>query len=125
LPELEFIRDGLGDRSIVLINAGWYLPVHGGRVFLRRGGHWLAVVGAGENESGAADPSSLILRDSAPYAGTEPALEYAKLERIERGYINELKVALPARGYYRLTGGMHVKRPGEIAILDGVVVLEL
>jgi hypothetical protein len=125
VPELGFIRDGLGDRSIVLINAGWYRPLKDGRLFLRRGGHWLAVVGAGVDERGARDPNVLVLRDSAPYAGEEPALEYARLEPIERGYLNELKAVLPARGYYKLTGGMHVKRPGEVAILDGVVVLEL
>jgi len=125
IPELTFIREGLGEESIVLINAGWYLPTREGRLFLRRGGHWLAVVGAGVDERGVADPNILVLRDSAPYAGDEPALEYARLEPIERGYINELRTVLPARGYYRLTGGMHVKRPGEVAILDGVVVLEL
>ena len=125
VPELGFIRDGLGDRSVVLINAGWYQPVKDGRLFLRRGGHWLAVVGIDVDEHGAPTPDVLVLRDSAPYAGTEPALEYAKLERIERGYLNEIKASLPARGYYKLGGGMHVKRPGEVAILDGVVVLEL
>ena len=125
IPELGFIRDGLGERSVVLINAGWYLPVKDGRLFLRRGGHWLTVVGTDVDEHGAPDPNVLVLRDSAPYAGTEPALEYAKLERIERGYLNELKTSLPARGYYQLAGGMHVKRAGEVAILDGVVVLEL
>jgi hypothetical protein len=125
IPDLGFIRQGLGERSVVLINAGWYLPVKEGRLFLRRGGHWLTVVGAGIDERGAPDPNVLALRDSAPYAGTEPALEYTRLERIERGYLNELKTSLPARGYYRLAGGMHVKREGEVAILDGVVVLEL
>jgi hypothetical protein len=125
VPDLGFIRDGLGDRSVVLINAGWYQPVKDGRLFLRRGGHWLAVVGADVDEHGAPAPGVLVLRDSAPYAGAEPALEYATLERIERGYLNELKASLPARGYYKLGGGMHVKRPGEVAILDGVVVLEL
>jgi hypothetical protein len=125
IPELGFIRGGLGEHSMVLINAGWYRPLKDGRLFMRRGGHWLAVVGAGVDEHGAPDPNVLVLRDSAPYAGDEPALEYARLEPIERGYLNELKTVLPARGYQRLTGGMHVKRPGEVAILDGVVVLEL
>ena len=125
IPELGFIRDGLGERSVVLINAGWYQPVKDGRLFLRHGGHWLTVVGTDVDEHGAPAPGVLVLRDSAPYAGTDPAIEYAKLERIERGYLNELKASLPARGYYKLGGGMHVKRPGEVAILDGVVVLEL
>ena len=115
-----------GKRSFALINAGWYLPITDGRrLFVRRGGHWLTLVAAGIDEHGKPEPNMIVVKDPAPYAGSEPADEFVRLEPLEAGYMSEQMTAVPARGYYRMTGGMHVKRDGEIAILDGVIVGEL
>jgi hypothetical protein len=119
VPDLDWIRSGVERGGAAWINVGWYQQSEGGRAFRRHGGHWLTVVAPGRN--GAA----LILHDPAPYAGTDFANESVNAERIESGWLIEQKAAFPARGYYRLAGGMHVKREGEIAILDGAVVLEL
>lgn len=126
VPDLGFLQRGLGERSFALINAGWYLPITDGRrLFVRRGGHWLTLVAAGIDEHGKPAPNMIVVKDPAPYAGSEPADEFVRLEPLEAGYMSEQQTAVPARGYYRMTGGMHVKRDGEIAILDGVIVGEL
>jgi len=124
-PEMSFIHEGLRDRSITLVNVGWYKPSKDLRFFARNGGHWMTVVGAGFDERGAPAPDVIVLHDPAPYAGSEFAAEFARLEPLDGGWLSELKTALPARGFYRLRGGMHVKREGEMAVLDGVVALEL
>jgi hypothetical protein len=126
VPELGFLRRGLEKNSFCLINVGWYRPARDGRrLYLRNGGHWLTVVGAGIDERGRPDAGLLAVKDPAPYAGAEPKTEYVRLEPFERGWLFELRTSLPARGYFQVTGGMHVKREGEIAILDGAIVGEL
>ena len=124
-PELEFVRAAVAGRNLAWINVGWYRLGRGGRAYRRHGGHWLTVVGAGVDEAGRTDPNVLILHDPAPYAGEGFANEYVHAERIPGGWLVEGKAAFPARGHYRLTGGMHIKRDGEIAILDGVIALTL
>ncbi len=119
VPELDWIRAGVERGGAAWINVGWYQQSEGGGAYRRHGGHWLTVVAPGR------DDAALILHDPAPYAGTDFANESVLAERIESGWLIEHKAAFPARGYYRLGGGMHVKREGEIAILDGAVVLEL
>ena len=69
------------------------------------------------------NPMTLVLHDPAPYAGSEPSDEYVRAEPVDARWLVEDRDALPAKGYYRLTGGMHVKRPGDEAILDGAIVL--
>jgi hypothetical protein len=124
-PSLDWLGEALGSGAAAWINVGWYRPSQNGRAYRRDGGHWLTVVAAGVDEQGAADPAMLVLHDPAPYAGTDFADEYVRAEPLESGWLVDGKAALPARGYYRLTGGMHVKREGETAILDGVIVLQL
>ena len=124
-PDLDWISEALESGGAAFINVGWYRPSRSGRAYRRHGGHWLTVVGAGVTEDGAPDPMALVLHDPAPYAGTEYADEYVQAEAVDAGWLVEGSAAFPARGYYRLTGGMHVKREGEVAILDGAVALRL
>jgi len=119
VPDLDWIRAGVERGGASWINVGWYQQSDGGRAYRRNGGHWLTVVAPGR------DGAALILHDPAPYAGTDFANEVVRAERIDSGWLIEQKAAFPARGYHRLTGGMHVKREGELAILDGAVVLDL
>jgi hypothetical protein len=124
-PELSFITEGLAPRSIVIANVGWYRPAQDRPLYVRHGGHWLTVVGAGFDARGNSAPNVLVLHDPAPYAGKDFENVYAELVPLDGGWLFEQRAALPARGYYQMAGGMYVKREGEIAILDGVVVLEL
>ena len=122
-PQLAWIGKALALGGAAFINVGWYHRTSSGRAYRRNGGHWLTVVAAGLDETGAPDPAMLVLHDPAPYAGAKPADEYARAELVDAQWLVEGRNALPAKGYYRLTGGMHIKRPGEAAILDGAIVL--
>jgi len=124
-PELLWIEQALVEGGAAFIHAGWYATSKYDRALRRHGGHWLPVVDAGKNAEGAPDPSGLVLRDPAPYAGSEPAFEFARAERMTEGWLIDQAAALPATGYYRLGGGMRIKREGEVAVLDGAVVLVL
>jgi len=125
VPELSFIRRGLEEHGFALINVGWYRKAPDRRLYLRNGGHWLTVVGAGLDEQGRPAPELLALKDPAPYAGAGPKTEYVRLEPLDGGWMFELETSLPAKGYFRVSGGMHIKRDGEMAILDGAIVGEL
>jgi hypothetical protein len=126
IPELGFIADGLRKGGVAVIHAGWYKKSPYGADFYRRnGGHWLTVVGTDIDENGEPSPGTLVIHDPAPYAGSEPARVFVKLDPIESGWLLAEDGAFPAKGYSRLAGGMHIKRDGEIAVLDGAVVLEL
>jgi len=124
-PQLEWIRAGIQGGGAAWINAGWYRRTRYHDAYRRRGGHWLTVVGVGTNEQGQDDPAVLIVHDPAPYAGTGFANEFIRIKLIESGWLLDGKLSLPAGGYYQLTGGMHVKREGELAIMDAAVVLRV
>lgn len=124
-PDLRWIAAGLRPGGAAWINVGWYKPGPGGQAYHRHGGHWLTVVDAGHDEHGAPDPSVLVLHDPAPYAGTKFENTYVRAEPLDHGWLIDGKNALPAKGYYKIGGGMHIKRAGDDAILDGAIVLEL
>ncbi len=119
-PELSFIASGLNANSAAWLHVGWYRRVPRTRAsYIRSGGHWLTVVArTGERE--------FLLHDPAPYAG-ESESERVTFNQISEGWLlaEGGRVSFKGRGYYRIEGGMHVKREGETAILDGVVVLEI
>jgi hypothetical protein len=124
-PQLGWIAQALHEGGAAFIHVGWYATSKYDRALRRHGGHWLAVVDVGQNEGGAPDPNVLVLRDPAPYAGSEPAFEFARAELMSEGWLIDQAAALPATGYYRLGGGMRIKREGEVAVVDGAVVLVL
>ncbi len=124
-PDPAWIAAALHPGGAAWINVGWYKPEPGGRAYHRHGGHWLTVVDAGHDEHGAPDPSVLVLHDPAPYAGNKFENTYVRVEPIDHGWMLDGKNGFPAKGYYKVGGGMHIKRDGDVAILDGAVVLEL
>ena len=124
-PRLEWIRAAIKEGGAAWINAGWYRRTRHHDAYRRRGGHWMTVVGVGVDEQGRDDPSVLIVHDPAPYAGPGLANEFIRIKVIETGWLLDGKLSLPATGYYQLTGGMHVKREGELAIMDAAVVLRI
>lgn len=114
-PSLAWIAEAIAAGGTALLHVGWYAKSRYADAYGRRGGHWLTVA--------AATADGFVLHDPAPYAGPDFANEDVHAERLESGWLVDGKAALPAQGYYRLTGGMHTKRPDDVAILDGVVVL--
>ncbi len=67
----------------------------------------------------------LVLHDPAPYEDGGPLNVFARARRVESGWMLDGSSAFPAKGYFELGGGMYVKREGEVAIVDGAIVLEL
>jgi hypothetical protein len=124
-PDLAWIQRAIAQGGAAWIHAGWYANSRYDRILRRHGGHWLAVVDVGSGGTHNPDREQLMVRDPAPYAGIEPSYEAISAERLEGGWLIDQGVAVPARGYYRLGGGMHIKREGELAVLDGAVALVL
>jgi hypothetical protein len=126
IAEIGFIRQALAEGGIAVIHAGWYTPGrYGGDFYRRHGGHWLTVVGAGVDAQGHDAPDTLVVHDPAPYAGTEPKAHFVRLEPLEHGWLLAEDGAFPAKGYARLGGDMRIKVDGDVAVLDGAVVLVL
>lgn len=123
-PEVAFIAKALSEGGVAVIHAGWYTPAKwGGDFFRRHGGHWLTVVGVGVDEAGRPAEDTLVVHDPAPYAGAEGARHFVELSTLERGWLLAEDGAFPAKGHRTLGGGMKIKKEGDIAVLDGAVVL--
>lgn len=123
VPSLDFARAALDQGGVAVIHVGWYTQVRWHDAHRRHGGHWLTVTAVGVDAEGRAVPDALVVNDPAPYAGTEPSRHFVRLERLDEGWLLAEDGAFPAKGYSRLTGGMLLKRPGDIAVLDGIVTL--
>ncbi|MBK7582707.1 MAG: hypothetical protein IPI67_21235 [Myxococcales bacterium] len=122
--ELGFIEQALAQGGIAVIHAGWYTPAkYGGDFYRRHGGHWLTVVGSNIDENAEPTPDTLVVHDPAPYAGAEGARHFVKLTRLESGWLMAEDGAFPAKGFTRLEGGMKIKKDGDLAVLDGAIVL--
>ncbi len=122
-PEVSFLAQGLADGGVAVINIGWYRPGMKPGVYRRKGGHWLTVVGAGVGTDGRDDPNALVLHDPAPWSGTEPKAHRVQAEPLGEGWLFGEEGPFPAEGFRVLRGDLEVKRPGEVAIIDGAVVL--
>ncbi len=124
-PQLPWIAEALEQGGVAFLHVGWYKPVPRSKVLQRTGGHWLTVIGAGVDEHFRAAPNSLVLHDPAPYAGDQPARVFATARELTEGWLlgRGSRQAFSAKGYYSLEGGMFIKREGDLAILDGVVVM--
>ena len=127
VPDLKWIKEGIEGDAGVWLNVGWYRYNERTDQYRRIGGHWVTLVGYGMDEKGKNDPDVLIIHDPASRAGRFFAHEYVRVEEIESGELMGKKFGLPrsAVGYYKLKGGMHIKRKADYGILDGVVVLKM
>ena len=119
VPRLDWIVNGINEKSAVWVNVGWYRYNSATDEYRRIGGHWVTLVGADRNR--------LIFHDPAPRAGRDFANEYVTISRVESGMLTGKKSGLPtsARGYIVLGKGMHIKSSADTAIIDGVVKLRL
>jgi hypothetical protein len=123
-PKLEFLEKALAEGGIAIIHVGWYTPAkYGGNFYRRHGGHWLTVVGTGIDESGKPAANTIVLHDPAPYSGTEPARHFVTLQKLTDGWLIAEDGPFPAKGHTVLEGGMRIKVPGDVAVLDGAVAL--
>jgi hypothetical protein len=123
-PKIDFIAKALHDGGVAIVHAGWYTPAkYGGNFHRRHGGHWLTVVGANVDENGKPSENTLVLHDPAPYSGSRPARHFVTVRKLEDGWLIAEDGPFPAKGHSVLEGGMRIKVPGDIAVLDGAVAL--
>ncbi|MHC4736342.1 MAG: hypothetical protein ACYTDW_18080, partial [Planctomycetota bacterium] len=127
IPKLDWIKQGITGNGTVWMNVGWYKYKAGEDEYTRIAGHWVTLVGYGKDGKGQLNPNILIIHDPSPRTGKEFSNEFILVSRIRSGRLTGEWVGLPRRatGYYKFTGGMHIKRGADFAILDGAVVLKL
>jgi len=132
-PELSWIKEGLVGDSAVWLNVGWYKLDAETDTYQRQGGHWVTLVGYGQDEAGKPDSNVLLVHDPAtrrrPKKGEDnprPPNEFTRLTPIRSGRLAGDISPLPvdAAGLYRVEG-LTLHGDSELAILDGAVVLRL
>jgi hypothetical protein len=121
--DIDWIKRGIIGESAAWIMAGWYTHDPARDEYSRIGGHWLTVVGYGQDAGGNQVPNMLILHDPHPRAGDEFANEHVALEAIPTGTILGYGLPQNATGYHKLTSEMHLRDGADCAILEGAVVL--
>ena len=154
-PDLDLIKEGLRGESGVWLNLGWYHYDKETGQYSRLGGHWVTLVGYGEDNEGAPDPRMLVIHDPAAKKGDKnPMHRYVRVQKISwdksnprpvlvssvKGYFERMagtsvqecpdgggEPGLPrsAEGFYKLSGQLRIQKKADFAILDGAVVLKL
>lgn len=127
IPRLSWIKEGIVGNGAVWLNVGWYKYDSSEDKYMRIAGHWVTLVGYGKDENGSINPNTLILHDPSPRAGKHFSNEYATVSKIRNGTLTGEWLGLPrsAVGYYKLGGGMHIKKQADVAIIDGAIALKL
>ena len=120
-PQISWLAEAVAQGGAAWLHIGWYHHHPRYLGLRRRGGHWLTLVRIEQ----AGPTAELRVRDSAPYAGDAPTLDRAVLRPLDDGWLFDHKTAFRGHGYYEVTGGLHLKHPDDIAVLDGAVVLVL
>lgn len=125
-PQIPWICSFVGPGKSAWINLGWYRHDKEKNEYKRIGGHWVTVVGYGADEKGAPNKQIVIVHDPSPRTGEDPN-DYVLLTLLEKGTLVGKKSQLPrpAKGLYLMEGGMHIKSSADVAIIDGVVGLNL
>lgn len=119
-PQIRFIKHHVGRKRAAWINIGWYRKE--GRNYRRVGGHWVTLVGHSKTEA-----HSFYLNDPSPRSGMSPNTNKVLVAPIRSGKMIGKKTGLPvvANGYFQITSGLNLPGKADVAIIDGVVGLEL
>lgn len=127
VPNLDWIREGLINGGAIWLNLGWYKRIDDTPDFERVGGHWVTLSGFGVRRNGEKDPSSLVVNDPSPGSGSKPSSQYCTVLEIKNGELTGEKAGLPrsAKGFFELGGEFNVSSRADVAIIDGVVRLEI
>ena len=155
VPDMDWIKKELLGKSAVWLNVGWYNYDPLSASYSRIGGHWITLVGFGEDRDGNPNNNMLIIHDpaartrrtksthrhilatkiQAPDPAQKPTLNMNTASYHERmsnsqsqdGDAEENGIGLPrsAEGFYKLTGQLYIQKKAAFAILDGVIVLKL
>jgi len=105
----------------VLLNVGWYKYYANNDTYVRKGCHWVTVVGYGINGSNLCE-DCLIIHDPAPRAGEDFQNQYITLEKITSGRIKHPNEE-SATSFYKIEG--MVNKRDYIPIADTVVEFDI
>lgn len=118
-------------RGVAFTNIGWYTYDKKRDTYIRHGGHWMTITGAGVNARGKRDNSVVHLHDPASRSGRSKTTHYSRLLPLENGKLTGPKRGLPttAAGVLEVRDGIVIKKvvEGERTrpLVDGVAILVL
>ena len=135
IPRLNTIKKGiLGDGGVWLF-VGFYQFDEQKDAYQIISHHYVTLVGYGMDENGKENPYILIVHDPAPRSGPGISHNYVQIEEIAHGRITidpdsqaasaYSQLPIDAAGYYKLGGGLAYNEKAAVAILDGVIILEM
>ncbi len=126
-PDLAWLKRGLAGHGAVWLKIGWYHHERATDTYSIFAGHWVTLVGYGQDAHGRPDPAVLIIHDPAPRSGPALSHDYVRAMPMASGTVlAHGRVAThPTRGYHRLGGGLRIKAGADAGILDGALVLTL
>lgn len=134
IPNINRIKKGLIGDGAVWLFVGFYQYDRQKDEYQIISHHYVTLVGYGLDEDGKENPNVLIVHDPAPRSGPGTTHNYVHIEEIEGGQItvgsNPLfgfypQLPIDATGYFRLGNGLAYNDLADIAILDGVIILEM
>ncbi|MGD8563916.1 MAG: hypothetical protein PVG03_15340 [Desulfarculaceae bacterium] len=125
-PRPGWMRRSIEGNSCVWLHVGFYVYDAQRDIYTRSSGHFVTMVGYGHTRQNPSCPY-LIIHDPARRSGPGIAHEKAVLEPITGGELTGIYPGLPrsAAGYYRLGGEIRIHKKADVAILEGVMALEL
>jgi len=134
IPHIDAIKKGIISDGAVWLFVGFYQYDEQNDEYHIISHHYVTLVGYGVDEYGKENPNILIVHDPAPRSGLGTSHNYVHIEVIEHGRItvdpNPLAAFYPqlpvdATGYYKLGDGLAYNERADVAILDGVIILEM
>ena len=135
IPDLNAVKKGLIGDSAVWLLVGFYKFDEDKDEYQIISHHYVTLVGYGVDENGKNNPDVLIVHDPAPRSGSGPTHNYVHIEEIEHGQISVdpdswaalsySELPVDANGFYKLGEGLAYNDQADVAILDGVVILEM
>jgi hypothetical protein len=119
----EWLMAGIEQKQHIWLNIGWYKRLSNGEL-IRKGGHWVTLVGYERFGSGADGvKDSLLINDPATQLEASEVINYQPLRqqlvRNKQGKVKYLNDVIA------LTDGLNKPASADLAILDGAVSLAL
>ncbi len=130
-PSLTWLKAGSIAPKCCWLNIGWYNWDEDSDTYTRTGGHWMALVGYGNNAKKQTSPSTIIVHDPIARFGLDKTNIYIDLQKLNSGTLTGNYKGLPRMAdgfhwYENYTDGVKSREfKTYYGIIDGGIVLEL